>query len=70
MERVYIAAEGRDWLCSEEEARTLLVLGDVQAGLSWFDNRERWEIGFACGIVVGTIGGAFALSYSVPVRVL
>ena len=66
IERAYIAGEGRDWLCSEQEARTLLVLGDVTGGLDWFDYRELWQIVLAVGIVGGTIFGAFVLSFFTP----
>ena len=66
IERAFIAREGRDWLRHEEEARTLLVLGDVRGGLDLFDNRELWQISGAIFVVGGTILGASVLSYFTP----
>ena len=66
IERSYLAAEGRDWLHSEQEARTLLVLGIVHGGLDWVDYRELWQILGSVIVVGGTIFGAFILSYFTP----
>lgn len=66
IERAYIAGHGRDWLASEEEARTSLVLGVVSGGLDWFDLRELWQVLSAVIIVAGTVLGAFVLSFYTP----
>lgn len=66
IEEVYVAAEGRDWLHHEEEARTKLVLGRSYEGLNWFDYRELWQIFSSVLIVGSTCGGAFVLSYFTP----
>lgn len=66
IENAYIAEHGRNWLQNEEEARTNLVLGPVDEGLVWFDFRELWQISAAIAIVVGTVAGAFILSFFTP----
>lgn len=67
IENCYIAEKGRNWLADEEEARLKLVLGPTRDdGLVWFDIREFWQVGSAIGIVAGSCGGAFTLSYFTP----
>lgn len=67
IEACYVAQHGRNWLDNESEARMKLVLGPVASeGLLWFDFREMWQITSAVLIVVGTVFGAFILSYWTP----
>jgi hypothetical protein len=67
IENCYIADKGRNWLADEAEARMKLVLGPINDdGLVWFDIREFWQVGSAIGIVGGSCGGAFVLSYFTP----
>ena len=67
IERAYIARVGRNWLASEQKARTALARGDIAGGLDWWDYRELWQILGAVLIVGGTTLGAFVLSYYQPV---
>lgn len=66
IEQCYVAERGRNWLENEEEARTSLVLGEVEEGLVWFDFRELWQIGSAIIIVAFTCFGAFVISFYTP----
>ncbi len=67
IERAFVADYGRDWLRDSEKARTAMVVGpDQLTGLRWFDWREIWQILSAVMIVVGTIMGAFIISYWTP----
>ncbi|KAJ9643372.1 hypothetical protein H2199_004051 [Coniosporium tulheliwenetii] len=66
IEQCYVAERGRNWLADEEEARTSLVLGEVEEGLVWFDFRELWQIGSAIIIVSFTCFGAFVISFYTP----
>lgn len=68
MERNFIKNRGRGWLTfNEQDARSNLVLGDTdERGLIWFDLREAWQVLSSFGIVVGTILGAFIISFFEP----
>lgn len=66
IEHSYIADNGRSWLHNEEEARMNLVLGRVENGLLWFDNRGLWQILVAIIHINGSILGPFLLSYFTP----
>jgi hypothetical protein len=66
IEKAYIAERGRNWLSMEREARTSLVLGQVDRGLVWFDGRQFWQIVSGVLCVAGTGTGAFILSYFTP----
>jgi hypothetical protein len=67
IEKAYVADYGRDWLRDSGTARTALVVGPEQpTGLQWFDWREIWQILWAVTIVLGTVTGAFVISYWTP----
>jgi hypothetical protein len=67
IERAYVANYGRDWLANSQRARTAMVIGPEQlTGLRWFDWREIWQILSAVSIVLGTVMGAFIISYWTP----
>jgi hypothetical protein len=67
IEKAYVAGYGRDWLRDAEAARTAMVLGpETLTGLRWFDWREIWQMLSAVVIVVGTVMGAFVISYWTP----
>jgi hypothetical protein len=66
IEKSYIAEHGRNWLSDEKDARTNLVLGQVDQGFVWFDGRQFWQISSAFACVAGTGIGAFLISYFTP----
>ena len=67
IEESFVSKYGRDWLRDAEWARTKLVKGPkVLSGLRYFDFREIWQIMSSIVLVVGTVSGAFILSYSTP----
>ncbi|MCJ1335275.1 hypothetical protein MMC09_000543 [Bachmanniomyces sp. S44760] len=67
IEDSFIAAYGRDWLRDAENARAHLIRGpSTLAGLLWFDFRETWQVLNALVIILGTVGGAFVISFWTP----
>ncbi|MCJ1470892.1 hypothetical protein MMC07_009540 [Pseudocyphellaria aurata] len=67
IERTFMAECGRNWLRDPERARSWMVLGPNRtAGLRWFDPRMIWQIVCSVGLVCGSVGGAFILSYFTP----
>jgi hypothetical protein len=67
IEKCYVAENGRGWLShNERTARASLVLGQVDHGFVWFDGRQFWQISSAVLLVIGTISGAFIISYFTP----
>jgi hypothetical protein len=74
IEEAFVAKKGRGRLGASaaevQAARTALVLGPERGffveGLKFFDPREFWEVLSALIIVMGTIGGAWVLSYFTP----
>src|ERR1700753_2273536 len=67
IEKCYVAENGRGWLThNERTARASLVLGQVDHGFVWFDGRQFWQISSAVLLVMGTISGAFILSFFTP----
>lgn len=66
-EATFIAAHGRNWLEDANDARTKLIHGEENSpGLRSFDFRELWQILSATILVVGTIAGAFIISFFTP----
>lgn len=66
IEKAYIAEKGRDWLSDRYDARTALILGQLDRGLTWFDGRQLWRVLASFLLVGGTGLGAFILSFYTP----
>lgn len=67
MEQNFINEIGRDWLRDDLLVLKQLILGDTdKRGLIWLDRRQLWQVANATFIVLGTITGAFVLSYFEP----
>ncbi|KAL9047287.1 MAG: hypothetical protein Q9214_000098 [Letrouitia sp. 1 TL-2023] len=67
METKFMAGYGRDWLRHAFAARLAIVVGSRNInGLRMFDPRMAWQITSSLIIVVGSVGGAFVLSYFTP----